>query len=58
MAGTGAGYEKDLFILPFDHRGSFESGLLGVSGAAVPPEGAAQLSGYKRIIYEGFLGSG
>ena len=55
MAGTGAGYEKDLFILPFDHRGSFESGLLGVSGAAVPPEGVAQLSGYKRIIYDGFL---
>ena len=55
MAGTGAGYEKDLFILPFDHRGSFESGLLGVSGAAVPPEAVTQLSGYKRIIYDGFL---
>ena len=55
MAGSGTGYGKDLFILPFDHRGSFEAGLLGVSGAAVPPEATGLLSGYKRIIYDGYV---
>ncbi len=57
MAASGAGYGKDLFILPFDHRGSFEAGLLGVSGAAVPPESVPLLSSYKRIIYDGYLES-
>ena len=55
MAASGAGYNKDLFILPFDHRGSFETGLIGVSGADVPPESVGVLSGYKRIIYDGYL---
>jgi hypothetical protein len=29
MAPSNLGYPKDLFILPYDHRGSFEAGLLG-----------------------------
>ena len=27
---SGLGYRKDHFVLPFDHRSSFENGLLGI----------------------------
>ena len=49
------GYPKDLFVLPFDHRGSFESGLLGIDGRPAAPREVELLAAYKRIIYEGFL---
>ncbi len=49
------GYEKDLFILPFDHRSSFEAGLLDIRGRPADPQEVEQLAGYKRVIYEGFL---
>ena len=26
------GYDRELFVLPFDHRASFEAGLLGNPG--------------------------
>jgi myo-inositol catabolism protein IolC len=59
MAPYNLGYQKDLFILPFDHRGSFEAGLLGPefsrAGREVTPQELAHLAGYKRAIYEGFL---
>ncbi len=49
------GYEKDLFILPFDHRSSFEAGLLDIRGRQADPQEVEQLASYKRVIYEGFL---
>ncbi len=49
------GYDQDLFILPFDHRSSFEAGLLGIRGREADPQEVEQLAGYKRVIYEGFL---
>ena len=55
MAISGLGYRKDLFVLPFDHRSSFERGLLGISGRQADPQEVEQLSGYKRVIYEGLL---
>jgi myo-inositol catabolism protein IolC len=59
MTLSHLGYPKDLFILPFDHRGSFETGLLGPefsrAGRDVTPEELERLAGYKRVIYEGFL---
>ena len=55
MIDSSLGYDKDLFILPFDHRSSFEVGLLGVQGRAAGPQEVRQLSAYKRVIYEGFL---
>ncbi len=55
MAISGLGYRKDLFVLPFDHRSSFERGLLGISGRQADPREVEQLSGYKRVIYEGLL---
>jgi 5-dehydro-2-deoxygluconokinase len=47
------GYDRALYILPFDHRGSFQSGLFGWK----PPLSAQQtadIAGSKQIIYDGF----
>ena len=55
MDVSALGYGKDLFILPFDHRSSFEAGLLGIRGRQATPEEVEQLSAYKQVIYEGFL---
>ncbi len=48
-----AGYTQHLYILPFDHRASFVSGLFGWSGA-LQPEQTAQVAAAKRVIYDGF----
>ena len=48
------GYQQPLYILPFDHRASFESRMFGFK----PPLTAAQteeVAGAKRVIYDGFL---
>lgn len=47
------GYDKKLFILAFDHRGSFEK-LFGISGRAPTPEETARISDAKSLIFEGF----
>jgi len=47
------GYIPLLYILPFDHRASFVSGLFGWNGALMP-EQAAQITAAKRVIYDGF----
>ena len=47
------GYDRALYILPFDHRASFETKLFGWT----PPLGAAQtaeIAAAKQVIYEGF----
>jgi myo-inositol catabolism protein IolC len=47
------GYDRPLYIQPFDHRGSFQSGLFGWK----PPLNDAQIAeiaGSKQIIYDGF----
>ena len=48
------GYERPLYLLPFDHRGSFQKELLGIPGVPTP-EQAATIREYKRTIFEGFL---
>ncbi len=55
MTNQDLGYPQDLFILPFDHRGSFEAGLVGVRDGRVTPEQLRELAAFKRIIYDGFL---
>ncbi|MFI5034539.1 MAG: 2-deoxy-5-keto-D-gluconate 6-phosphate aldolase domain-containing protein, partial [Reyranellales bacterium] len=48
------GWDRPLYVQPFDHRGSFQSGLFGWK----PPLSEAQtaeIAGSKRIIYDGFL---
>ncbi|TAJ88645.1 2-deoxy-5-keto-D-gluconate 6-phosphate aldolase domain-containing protein [Reyranella sp.] len=47
------GYDRPLYIQPFDHRGSFQSGLFGWK----PPlndRQTAEIAGSKQIIYDGF----
>jgi myo-inositol catabolism protein IolC len=48
------GYDRPLYIQPFDHRGSFQSKLFGWK----PPLSDAQtaeIAGAKQLIYDGFL---
>ena len=47
------GYDTKLYILAFDHRGSFEK-MFGVSGRAPTPEEVARISDAKSLIFEGF----
>jgi 5-dehydro-2-deoxygluconokinase len=50
---TTVGFNKPLYILPFDHRGSFQTKLFGWSGA-LTMEQTAQIAASKRVIYDGF----
>jgi len=50
---TIRGYQKPLYILPFDHRGSFETGMFGWKGA-LNADQTAQIAAAKQVIYEGF----
>ena len=43
-----------LYILPFDHRGSFEKGLFGLEGDPTP-EQTERVADAKRVVYEGLL---
>jgi tagatose-1,6-bisphosphate aldolase len=46
------GYNQPLYILPFDHRGSFQTGMFGWEGA-LSPEQTVQIAAAKRVIYDG-----
>ena len=46
------GYDKPLYILAFDHRGSFQKKFFGVTGEPNEEE-TARISDAKRVIYEG-----
>lgn len=47
------GFDKPLYILPFDHRGSFQSKMFGWKGA-LTPEQTAEIARTKEVIYDGF----
>ena len=47
------GFDKHLYVLPFDHRGSFETKMFGWEGA-LTEEQTAQIAAAKRVIYDGF----
>jgi myo-inositol catabolism protein IolC len=47
------GYDKPLYILPFDHRSSFELKMFGW-GDDLTPEQTAQIAAAKEVIYDGF----
>jgi 5-dehydro-2-deoxygluconokinase len=47
------GYNKPLYILPFDHRSSFQSGLYGWAGA-LSPEQTEKIAVTKDVIYDAF----
>jgi 5-dehydro-2-deoxygluconokinase len=47
------GYNKPLYILPFDHRGSFETKMFGWHGDLSPAQ-TAEIAAAKQVIYDGF----
>ena len=49
------GYNNDLYILAFDHRGTLTKGLLGVDGREPSQEEISRVSEMKNIIFDGFL---
>jgi myo-inositol catabolism protein IolC len=49
------GYEGNLYILAFDHRGSFRKKLFGISGREPTPEENERISEAKAVIFEGFM---
>ena len=47
------GYNRSLYILPFDHRHSFQTKLFGWSGI-LNDDQTAQVAAAKQVIYDGF----
>jgi myo-inositol catabolism protein IolC len=48
------GYDGRLYILAFDHRGSFQKKMFGVPGVPTPEE-TETISDAKRLIFEGMV---
>jgi len=48
------GYSGDLYILAFDHRGSFQKKMFGIKGEPTA-EQTETIADAKRVIFEGFL---
>jgi len=47
------GFDKPLYILPFDHRGSFETKMFGWKEPLTEQQ-TAEIAAAKRVIYDGF----
>jgi myo-inositol catabolism protein IolC len=50
---TTIGFDKPLYILPFDHRGSFQTKMFGWKGT-LTAEQTAEIAAGKQVIYDGF----
>jgi 5-dehydro-2-deoxygluconokinase len=48
------GYDGKLYVLAFDHRGSFQKKMFGIEGEPTPEE-TERISSAKRLIFEGML---
>jgi len=48
------GYDGKLYILAFDHRGSFQTKMFGIEGDPTP-EQTATIADAKRLVYEGMV---
>lgn len=48
------GYDRPLYILPFDHRASFQAKLFGWQSPLTEAQ-TAEIAAAKRVIYDGFL---
>jgi 5-dehydro-2-deoxygluconokinase len=51
---TNLGFDKPLYILPFDHRGSFQKKMFGWDGA-LSADQTAEIAAAKRVIYDAFV---
>jgi myo-inositol catabolism protein IolC len=47
------GYDKPLYVLPYDHRGSFETKMFGWQGDLTAAQ-TAEIAAAKQVIYDGF----
>src|SRR5712691_10874310 len=47
------GFDKPLYILPFDHRGSFQTKMFGWKGTLTEAQ-TAQIAATKQVIYDAF----
>jgi 5-dehydro-2-deoxygluconokinase len=47
------GFDRPLYILPFDHRSSFQTKLFGSNGALTAAQ-TARIAASKQLIYDGF----
>ena len=47
------GYDKPLYVLPFDHRGSFKTKMFGWHGDLTAAQ-TAEIAAAKQVIYDGF----
>jgi 5-dehydro-2-deoxygluconokinase len=50
------GFDKPLYVLPFDHRGSFQTKMFGWKGT-LTAEQTAEIAAAKQVIYDGFKAS-
>ena len=50
---TTLGFNKPLYVLPFDHRGSFQTKMFGWVGE-LSPQQTAEIAAAKRVIYDAF----
>src|SRR5436309_14968135 len=50
---TSIGFDKPLYVLPFDHRGSFQTKMFGWKGALTDGQ-TAEIAAAKQVIYDGF----
>jgi myo-inositol catabolism protein IolC len=48
------GYDKQIYILAFDHRGSFQKKFFGIEGDP-DPEQTAMIADAKHLVFEGLL---
>src|SRR5439155_5506907 len=53
VTAMAPGYDKRLYVLAFDHRGSFERLVLGSGGGQIAAADAARIRDAKSLIYEG-----
>jgi 5-dehydro-2-deoxygluconokinase len=53
VAKKTRGYTKQLLVLPFDHRNSFQEKMFGIYGVPTP-EQTKLIASYKMMIFEGF----
>jgi myo-inositol catabolism protein IolC len=47
------GFDQPLYVLPFDHRGSFQTKMFGWKGT-LTTEQTAEIAATKQVIYDGF----
>ncbi len=50
---TTIGFDKPLYVLPFDHRGSFQTKMFGWKGT-LSAEQTAEIAAAKQVIYDAF----